>query len=686
MEINNARNWQEHGYTRDNAQEALELFVSNGKIIIEAKNLAESTSDDERSCVQKIVSVPSLEVYDIPIKGYGLCLEEAEIDCNLKIMGELYRYEVIGPANIELADTPSDIAITRTSMDKFQLPTHTVANSSTLSQSTINDTTSSNNFLASIETKRTTRNNGQNQIYNEHGNGKRKDATLRKFFAPMKSVEEMVNEQREMTSAAITQRRLPIQIYGGDNKGKQYIISSFNEIRLTDQIRDTLNALNYNNLTDVQKCVIPLIQKTNNDIICLAATGSGKTAAFLIPLIHRIQGLRLGPQGEQKPINVDLPFAIVVAHTRELVEQLYKTAHILANYTGVGVALARGRMPDYECRKQLEEGCDILVITPGKLTDYLNHNRIKLDNVHFIVIDEADKFISEDDFANGLHELKENIRRTNNIQCRTFMFSATLNEVAQCIIDQFLQPNFYHIIVGKVNQVVSHVRQHIYEIKRKHSEKNPKMAKLREILLGISRKITAKDGEHFIFDTEPTIVFANESRRSDRIAIQLSRMGFRAMSINGHRSHEQRHKAMEDFKSGLWHILVGTDVIARGMNFPSVNNVILFELPPTHRYEQYVHRVGRTGRISESGQAFIFFDPFDQNDSQLGQFLARQLRESGQYVPEFLAEIEEDRVELQVKLAEWSTHENAITNINTPDYPSDQHGNCDEFRNTNWQM
>lgn len=106
-----------------------------------------------------------------------------------------------------------------------------------------------------------------------------------------------------------------------------------------------MSAISYQVPTDVQKCVIPLIQKTNNDILCLAQTGSGKTGAFLIPIVHRLQGLRVGPQSEQKPTNTNAPLAIIVAHTRELVEQLYNTARSFAKDTGVGVALARGQLP-----------------------------------------------------------------------------------------------------------------------------------------------------------------------------------------------------------------------------------------------------------------------------------------------------------------------------------------------------
>ena len=141
----------------------------------------------------------------------------------------------------------------------------------------------------------------------------------------------------------------------------------------------------------------------------MAATGSGKTGAFLIPIVHRIQGLRCGPRGEPKPVNTNAPYAIVVAHTKELAEQLYQNATVFATslliflkskhppffqVTKVGVAFARGGMPRYDSRKQLTSGCDILVCTPGRLNQYFREGEILLNNLQFIVIDEADKFLS----------------------------------------------------------------------------------------------------------------------------------------------------------------------------------------------------------------------------------------------------------------------------------------------------
>uniref|UniRef100_A0A915LXQ0 RNA helicase n=1 Tax=Meloidogyne javanica TaxID=6303 RepID=A0A915LXQ0_MELJA len=453
----------------------------------------------------------------------------------------------------------------------------------------------------------------------------------RKFIPKTKGIDELIQEQQQINHGPVVNAKLPVRIIGGDGNGESHIIRSFNDVKINAELRNTLNSINYFEPTDVQKCVIPLIQNTTNDILCLAATGSGKSGSFLIPIINRLQKDKLSSGFcHSDTLNNSSPVAIIVAHTKELVEQLYKFAKTLAYGTQVGVAYARGQMPFEEGRRQLANGCDILVITPGRLQHYLNDGWIFVDGTQFVVIDEAD--------------------------------NATLTEVADFVINDFLKKDCYKVIVGKPNQAVSHVHQRVLKVDDKYGYA-AKFEMARIILRKISTCEKPKNGEHFCYNTQRTLIFLNDARSCDRLAIKLSDLGYRAMSTSSHREMEQRYRAVSDFKEGKWHILIGTDIIARGMNFPKVKNIIIYELPPIHRYQEYVHRVGRTGRIgTEDGCAYIFFDPRSRNDEMQAEFLIEQLENSQQQVPEFLRELQKSISDARSRYTNEcsSTNQNSI--------------------------
>ncbi|CAK5045049.1 unnamed protein product [Meloidogyne enterolobii] len=463
---------------------------------------------------------------------------------------------------------------------------------------------------------------------------------------------------------------------------------SFNDVKINAELRNTLNSINYFEPTDVQKCVIPLIQNTTNDILCLAATGSGKSGSFLIPIINRLQKDKLSSGFcRSDTLNNSSPVAIIVAHTKELVEQLYKFAKTLAYGTQVGVAYARGQMPFEEGRKQLANGCDILVITPGRLQHYLNDGWIFVDGTQFVVIDEADKFIVEESFSSLLHELFNRMRKQNNFLFRTFMFSATITDVADYVINDFLKKDCYKVIVGKPNQAVSHVHQRVLKVDLDKYGYAAKFEMARIILRKISTYEEPKNGEHFCYNTQRTLIFLNDARSCERLAIKLSDHGYRAMSTSSHREMEQRYRAVNDFKEGKWHILIGTDIIARGMNFPKVKNIIIYELPPIHRYQEYVHRVGRTGRIgTEDGCAYIFFDPRSRNDEMQAEFLIEQLENSKQQVPEFLRELQKSISDARSRYTNEcsSTNQNSIEEQLEDKAELEIENITDKFANSHW--
>ncbi|KAF7640232.1 hypothetical protein Mgra_00000060 [Meloidogyne graminicola] len=514
------------------------------------------------------------------------------------------------------------------------------------------------------------------------------EAIIRRKYAPRsKQIDELISEQKQINYGPVANARLPVSVVGGDGNGENLLIRSFNDIQLNGELRTTLNSINYFEPTDVQKCIIPLIQKTTSDILCIAATGSGKSASFLIPIINRLQCLRFKANGIVRAKNTNSPLAIVIAHTKELVEQIYSFAKTLAFKTEVGVAYARGQLPFFESRRQLEDGCDILVITPGRLKEYLEKGLTLVDSVNFIVIDEADKFIVEMEFSTLLHELYDKMRKQNNTNFRTFMFSATLTDMADAVIYNYLKKDFYKVNVGIPNQAVAHVCQRICKVDNKFGY-SPRIKMLLQIVKSISTYIGSSFGDNFCYDTQRTLIFVNTARICDRIAIIFSELGFRAMSVNSHRQMEQRCKAVEDFKAGKWHILIGTDVIARGMNFPKVKNIILYELPPVHRYQEYVHKIGRAGRIGEEdGCAYIFFDPKSRNDEMQTEFLIEQLENSKQHVPGFLREMQERLSEVRSKFTNEcsSTYQNSTSHseqLDDEDWETEK--TSKEFYNSSW--
>uniref|UniRef100_A0A183BJI8 RNA helicase n=1 Tax=Globodera pallida TaxID=36090 RepID=A0A183BJI8_GLOPA len=477
-----------------------------------------------------------------------------------------------------------------------------------------------------------------------------------KYELPTRSIGQLVSEQNEQKIGPDFERQQNVQVTvrgGAKNDGDQYLISSFDEVNLSEQIEENLRSIRFRCPTAVQRRVIPLILQTNEDLRCLSSTGTGKTGAFLIPIIARLE--QFSRSGDRAAAKRRSPKAIIVAHTKELVQQIGKAARIVAKDTGVGIVVMMGSVHYQHVEAQItREGCDVLVSTPGRLRDYIANRMVDLDCLQFLVIDEMDKFFSDTEFVRVFHALKEALDQCGENKsrpCRTLMFSATLD--SEEIVEQFLRANFYHVEAG-VNQSVSHVQQIVISATVRNNEK---AKKLQQILL--------RDGGT-VQNCTKTVIFLNECRRCDRIAIMLAYYGYRAISINGHRTLEQRSNALAQFNAGEYDVLVGTDIIARGMNIPNLTRVILYELPPIHRYEQYVHRVGRVGRMGNVGEAFVFFNPEDPNDMQMAVFLRDQLRSADQQRPKWLDEMVQSQQRFETEVQQHVEQEmQSNTNFNS---------------------
>lgn len=349
---------------------------------------------------------------------------------------------------------------------------------------------------------------------------------------------------------------------------------TFEELGLSEDILQALTDKGFKHPTPVQAQTIPLLLKGEKDIIGQAKTGTGKTAAFGLPILEKIT------PGKRKVQ------AIIVAPTRELANQVAvemesmtagRDLRILPVYGGQGMTTQL---------RQLKAGVDIVVATPGRAIDHLKRKTLVLDEVEFVVLDEADEMLNM-----GFIEDIEEILTYCNEDRRMLLFSATMPKRIQKLAEKFMGD--YNIVrIKSETESADTVEQVYYSVYDKD-----KLRALRRLL-----------------DTEPefyALVFCRTRAGSDRLAEKLNSMGFDVEALHGEVSQAQRERILAKFKKGHTNILVATDVAARGIDINDLTHVINFDLPDNP--EQYVHRIGRTGRAGKKGKAISFVAPRDRN-------------------------------------------------------------------------
>ncbi|NXM52783.1 DDX4 helicase, partial [Illadopsis cleaveri] len=367
----------------------------------------------------------------------------------------------------------------------------------------------------------------------------------------------------------------------------------------------------YSKPTPVQKYSIPVIL-AGRDLMACAQTGSGKTAAFLVPIVAQMMrdGVTASSFKEQQE-----PECIITAPTRELVNQIFLEARKFVYGTCIRPVVAYGGTQiDYSIR-QVKQGCNILCATPGRLLDIIGRGKIGLHNVKYLVLDEADRMLDMG-FGADMKKLVSFPDMPPKDKRQTLMFSATFPEEVQRLAGEFLKTDFLFVVVGRVGGACSDVQQNVLQVSQYF-----KRDKLIEIL-------------HSIGD-ERTMVFVDTKKKADFIACFLCQENIPATSIHGDREQREREMALRDFRSGKCPVLVATSVAARGLDIESVQHVINFDLPST--IEEYVHRIGRTGRCGNTGKAVSFFD--NSSDARLAQPLIKVLSDAQQEVPVWLTEV-----------------------------------------------
>ena len=392
-------------------------------------------------------------------------------------------------------------------------------------------------------------------------------------------------------------------------------ITSFQEAALYDTFKSNVEKAKYVKPTPVQKYSIPAIL-AGRDLMACAQTGSGKTAAFVLPVMTGM--INNGLTGSQMS-EIQAPQALVIAPTRELANQIYYEARKFAYGTMLKACVCYGGVSVGHQLSQIERGCHLLVATPGRLMDFINRRKISLHALKYLVLDEADRMLDMG-FEPKIRELSENQDFPPKTERQTLMFSATFPEEIQKLAGEFLN-DYLFLTVGRVGGATSDIEQNICQV-----SEFEKRDKLVELLNNAG--------------SDRMLVFVETKRMADFLASYLSQTGFPTTSIHGDRQQQEREEALRDFKKGRTPVMVATSVAARGLDIPDVKHVINYDLPK--EIEEYVHRIGRTGRIGNKGKATSFFQ--SDKDGNIARSLVKVLGDAEQEVPDWLEEQAENAI------------------------------------------
>jgi len=401
-------------------------------------------------------------------------------------------------------------------------------------------------------------------------------------------------------------------------------IGSFDEINFTEIIKSNIKLSNYTRPTPVQKYAIPIIM-SGRDLISVAQTGSGKTAAFLAPILNNI--FLNGPPKNLPPQkyhgrNKQYPLCLVLAPTRELAVQIYNEALKLAYRSRVRPCVVYGGADHYQQINDLERGCQLLVATPGRLIDMIDRGAIGLECIKHLVLDEADKMLDMG-FEPQIRKIVEQEKMPETGVRQTLMFSATFPKKVQELARAFLD-NYIFLTVGRVGSTSENITQKIEWVNDEEK---------RSFLLDLLNMCGVQQNGPGTPDVL-TLAFVETKKGANALEHFLEREGYPVSSIHGDRSQREREEALYNFRTGRTPILVATAVAARGLDIPNVKHVINFDLP--NDIEEYVHRIGRTGRVGNLGLATSFFNEKNRN---MACELIDLLNEANQETPEWLATI-----------------------------------------------
>ncbi|KQK17778.1 DEAD-box ATP-dependent RNA helicase 52A isoform X2 [Brachypodium distachyon] len=406
----------------------------------------------------------------------------------------------------------------------------------------------------------------------------------------------------------------------------------FEEAGLAEPVLRNVARCGYESPTPVQRYSMPIVL-AGRDLMACAQTGSGKTAAFCLPVVSGLvvasdaaSGARGGGagRGDREAYGYGraaTPRALVLAPTRELAAQIYEEAKKFSHLTGLRVKVAYGGTPMYQQLRDLEKGVDVLVATPGRLVDMVERAKVSLEAIKYLVMDEADRMLDMG-FEPQIRKIVDGMGMPRKSVRQTMLFSATFPPQIQRLASDFLS-KYIFITVGRVGSSTDLITQKVEFLS--DGEK-------RIYLLDLLQKqsVGSSDGK---LQQPLTLVFVETKREADSLRYWLYNKGFPATAIHGDRTQEERESALRSFKSGLTPIMVATDVASRGLDVPNVGHVINYDLPKS--IEDYVHRIGRTGRAGNAGCATAFFT---ESNQPIAKGLLELMTEAKQSVPDWLEE------------------------------------------------
>ena len=344
---------------------------------------------------------------------------------------------------------------------------------------------------------------------------------------------------------------------------------SFSMLGLDPAIVKAVSERGYDQPTPIQEQAIPVVLE-GRDLRACAQTGTGKTAGFTLPLLQKLI------QTPRKPGSKHIR-ALVLTPTRELAAQVEQSVMDYGHYLPVTSMVMFGGVGINPQIAKLKKGIDILVATPGRLLDHHSQGTVDLSQVEILVLDEADRMLD----MGFIHDIKKIIKILPQKR-QNLLFSATFSDEIRTLSDRIMNERPAEVSVAPRNSAAETVDQSIYLVDR-----DKKRALLAELIIGL--------------DWHQVLVFTRTKHGANRLAEQLSRQGISAMAIHGNKSQTARTRALEAFKAGDIRVLVATDIAARGIDIAELPYVVNFELPQVA--EDYVHRIGRTGRAGSSGVA-----------------------------------------------------------------------------------
>jgi ATP-dependent RNA helicase RhlE len=346
---------------------------------------------------------------------------------------------------------------------------------------------------------------------------------------------------------------------------------SFDSLGLSETVLRAVRDAGYRVPTPIQREAIPLILK-GRDVIGLAQTGTGKTAAFTLPLVDLLVG---GPRRTR---------AVVLTPTRELCMQVEQSILKYAQHSPLSVVAVFGGVPLEPQQKALRRGTDVVVATPGRLIDHLERQNMVFDDLEVLVLDEADRMLDMG-FAPQINRLVTEMPRYR----QTLLFSATMLPEVEVLARKYLRKPVV-VQIGRRSEAAHTVTHAVYPVPRER-----KSALLAHLL---------KDGE-----LDSVLVFVRTKIGADRVVRHLHQDGIDATAMHADKTQAQRTKALDDFRAGKIRVLVATDIAQRGLDITHITHVISYDVP--QQPEDYVHRIGRTGRASREGDAFTFMAPHE---------------------------------------------------------------------------